>query len=433
MKKRIVALLLGMAMVVSLLAACSGGSSEEETTTANEQTSAAEESTEDGVESKGTVKVGHLLDITGTEAITGAVAQKAFSFAVKYLEKTTGWTVEVVEGDCQSNSDKAATMAESMLSQGCVAIFGPTQIGHKKAVASYLADNGVPLILYNGTPVFFTTLSEWVIAEGGGTSPFPTVMADYIYNDLGIRNVYCFKQDTVGGNNYVDPFVTCFTAMGGTVVDGAATPVPQGTSDWSSYLTSMKNSGAEAIVGWTSSSDALAFYKEWYSSGAYETMPVYATMHGGFTDSYVMDELDEDIVAALIEDGLCAPINYAYSIDNEANKLLAEEWEAEFGEVPLGNNLPGAVYQALQLFLTALDSTNGDTDPTALRDAILAAEIDGPEGHLVFPADSTIGTKDVYVVNTVELDDGSYNYEVQKTYEQVPYLGYNYDGSAYTG
>lgn len=460
MKKKFIALLLGLTLVAAL-AACGSDSNnnqtqapteapteavtEAPTEAGSEEATEAEsgeetqaETEEETVELKGTIKIGHLLDVTGTEAITGAIAKKAFDFAAEQLEKRYGYHFEIVDGDCQSDSEKAQTQAESMISQGCKVLFGPTQIGHKKSVLTLVGSgNGVPVTLYNGTPFAFTSglatggNSDWVVAEGGGTAGFPTVMADYVYKELGIKKVICFKQDTVGGNNYVDPFVACFTAMGGEVVDNIA--VPQPTNDWSSYLITMKNSGAEAIVGWTSSSDAIAFYNEWYNSGTYETMPVIATMHGGFADSYVMDELDEKVVDALIDNGLFAPICYAYSIDSEENKKLVDAWTAEFGEIPLGNNLPGAAYQALQVLCEALDEVGVDASPEEICTAMKAVDFDGPEGHTVFEDGGNTAIKDVYVVQDVRMDDGSVNYQVVETYEQVPVAGFNYDGTNYTG
>lgn len=447
--KKFIALFLALTMTM-ILASCgsSGGqtttavpsetTAAEETTEAEEatqaeETTAEEEKEEETAEYKGTVKVGHLLDLTGVEAISGAIVQKCFNFACEQLEKETGWKFEVVEGDCMSDSDKAATAAEMMRSQDCVAIFGPTQIGHKKAVLAYAADNPIPVVLYNGSPAAFTGGflfgNDMIVAMGGGTAGFPSVMADYLYNDVGLRKVYCFKQETVGGNNYVDPFVTCFTAMGGEVVDNI--PVAQGTNDWSAYLTTMMQSDAEAIVGWTSSSDTLAFYKEWYNSGAYETLPVYATMHGGFSDSFVLDELDPKIADAIIEHGTCAPICYSYTIDTPENKVFVDKWVAEFGNVPLGNNFPGATYQALKCLTEALDAVGPDADPAALASAMRAADFTGPEGHTLFEDGGVTATKDIYVVKVVRLEDGSINYEVQKTYPNVKPVGYNFDGENY--
>ena len=434
MKKRLIALLLAAAMVVTLAACGSSDTDDEETEAATEaveeeteaEADAEDEETEeasDTVEDKGTIKVGHLLDLTGAEASTGAQAQAAFEYAVATLEAKTGYTIEVVEGDCQSDASAAATAALSMIEEGCIAIFGPTQIGHKSAVAGAVEDNGVPLIYYNGTPVGMVSSSAWVVGLGGGTAPFPTVMADYAYNVLGLRTVYVIKQDSAGGDNYVDPFITCFEAMGGTVVGTDA--VAQGTSDYSAYVTKILNSDAEAIVGWVSSSDAIAFFKELYNQGS--DLPIVATMHGGFTDYYVMNAVGEEVASALLEAGTYAPINYCYSIESDANAELVEGWqEAHDGAVPGGNNLAGSVYQALQLFLTALDSVGTDATSEELMAAILDTEIDGPEGHTVFE-DSQVATKDVYVVQGVQLEDESYNYQVLTTYEQVSYSGYNYD------
>lgn len=385
------------------------------------------------VEAKGTIKVGHLLDLTGSEKPTGDAAHEAFTFACDYVQKTTGWTIEVVEGDCQSDADKASFQAEQMIEQGCQVIFGPNGIGHKKAVLAYVADNNIPVVLYNGSPLAFTGGflfdNDMIVALGGGTASFPTVMADYIFNDLGYRTVFCFKPETVYGNNYVDPFVTCFEGMGGEVVDNFA--VPQGTNDWSEYLAAMINSDAEAIVGWTYPTDAVAFFNEWYNSGAYRKLPVFATAHEGFSDSNVMDALDSKIVDALIEKGFCAPICWAYSVENDYNKDYVAAYTDSVEHRPIGSNLAGSCCQALLCLTTALDNL-GVTDPTTLStadlaDAMRAAEFDGPEGHTVFEGDTVVATKDVYVAETVKLDDGSYNYEVQKTYEQVSPDGYNYD------
>ncbi len=444
--KKFTALLLALAMVV-VLAAC--GDSESEDTSTDAATEATEASAEataeaeddseeeegsDTVEAKGTVKVGHLLDITGTEAATGAQAQAAFEYAMTAIEAETGYTIEVVEGDCQSDSSKAAQAATSMVEEGCIAIFGPTQIGHKSAVAGALEDSGVPLVLYNGTPTGMIASSSWAVALGGGTAGFPTVMADYAYNVLGYRTIYTIAQDTTGGHNYVDPFITCFEALGGEVV--GSDYVAQGTSDWSSYLINIINSGCDAIAGWTSSSDAIAFWKEWYASGAYESIPVVATMHGGFSDYYIMSALESAnsaITDAILETGLYAPINYSYSIDSEENNEFVEGWqEAHDGSVPGGNNLPGSVYQALLLLTNALDEVGIDADSETLYNAMLDCDFYGPEGHTVF-TDSAVATKDVYVVKVVVLDDGSYNYDVVETYEQVGPTGYNYDGENYIG
>lgn len=443
--KKFLALALAALMVVALFAGCGDSGSTNDGGTATSAPTATPASNNDGNgsndnsgaatgndnntsdEPKGKVKIGHLLDLTGNEAATGNQAKSAFDFAAEHIGLMGGYEVEVVERDCQSNSGLAANAAAELVEQeGVIAIFGPTQIGHKSAVAGYLQDSGVPLILYNGTPAGMLRSSQWVVGEGGSTAPFPTVMADYAYNEMGYRKVYTIRQQTTGGDNYVLPFEENFTALGGEIIQSVELPVSG--SDYSSLLATFTDPDADAIVGWTSSTDAVNFWSSWYELGLHERLPVLATMHGGFTDFYIMRQLDNSnpaIVEAILADETMTAINWCYSIDNEPNTAFIELWKSEHdGAVPGGNNLPGACWQALQMLQEAMNATGGDTDPETLLNAILETNFTGPEGHVFFASGERAASKDVNVAKVVRLDDGSYNYQVVKTYPDIGVTGY---------
>ncbi|MCD7860951.1 MAG: ABC transporter substrate-binding protein [Oscillospiraceae bacterium] len=439
--RKMLALVLALMLAVSLFAGC--GSSSTTTTDTGSDTTATSDAATTGDEAeapadtdageteevtvKGTVKIGHLLDLTGTEAATGNQGQTAFNFAAERIGLCGGYEIEVVEQDCQSNSSMAAQAAATLVeTEGVVAIFGPTQIGHKSAVASYLQDNGVPLILYNGTPSGMLASSDWAVGMGGSTSQFPTVAAYYAYNELGWRNVYTVRQQTTGGDNYVGPFEEIFTALGGNIIQSVELPVSG--SDYSSLLATFTDESADGIAGWTSSADAINFWSSWYELGLADRLPIMATMHGGFTDFYIMNQLNNsnpEIVNAILANQTVSVISYCYSIESDENAALVAAWEEEFGSVPGGNNLAGACWQALQIFQAAMDATDGDTDPDTLLEALLAVDVNGPEGHTFFGEGNNAATKNVYVVQVVQLEDGTYNYQVVKTYEDVGPEGYS--------
>ncbi len=46
-----------------------------------------------------------------------------------------------------------------------------------------------------------------------------------------------------------------------------------------------------------------------------------------------------------------------------------------------------------------------------------------PEGTLAIDS-SRIAVKDIHIVKVVQLDDGTFNYDVVKTYSSVPVEGY---------
>ena len=433
--KKTLALLLALVMVFAL-AACSNDSGDANTTPSDDTvTTTPDETTpdttepdtneEEPVELTGEpIKIGHIADLTGVEAMTGEQAVQGLDFAVKLIEANggiAGRPIEIIVGDAQSNAATAADVARKLVeNDGVVAILGPTQVGHKGTVAEYVQEAGIPAIYYNGTPAYMLANNDWVIGAGGATPQMPTAMADYVYNELGFRKVHVLSMDNTGYKSYLTPFMENFTAMGGEVLSEQWAPIP--CNDWALYLSGL--SDADAIISWASGSDAISLWQAWYDLGISDKMPIIGVMHGGFTDYFIGNALtNANPGAAEAFEGTYAPILYTYSNDTPENNAFVEAWTEEFGSVPGGTNMPGATYQALLLLKTAIESIDGNTEPEALRDALLSVEVTGPEGHLYFEEGSHLATKDVHIVQVVKLDDGSYNYEIVKTYNDVPPSG----------
>ena len=367
------------------------------------------------------LKIGHICDLTGPEAMTGAQARDALQYAVDSLGgKFYGRPVEIIVGDAQGQPSVAVDLAVKMVEQdGVVAIFGPTQIGQKSAVSEYMKEAGIPLIFYNPTPTGLFMSNEWLVGSGGTTPQMPSVMAVYAYEELGYRTVHTIAMDNAGGKSFIDPFVETFEKLGGTVLQQQWAPVP--TPDFSPYLATLGD--ADALVAWTSGSDAIALWQNWSDLGLNDKLPIITPMHGGFTDSFVAGALSHANPAACeAMMGALAPMMYTYGIDSPANQEFVAGWTEEFGERPGGTNLPGSNAQAIYLLNAAITETKGDTTPEVLIDALFSISLDGPEGHLSF-VNSRAATKDVYIVKVVQLDDESFNYEVVKAYHDVPPTG----------
>ena len=362
------------------------------------------------------IKIGHIADLTGTEALTGAEAKRSLEFAVAQLNGIAGRPVEVITRDAQGTANGAADAARILVeSDGVVAIFGPNQAGQKSAVSEYCAEQGVPLVFYNGTPSYLFATNPWLIGSGGANLQM-TVMADYAYNTLGYRTVNIVTMDNIGFKTFTDDFTKAFEALGGKVSKAAYAPFP--CDDWAPYLISLDHD-ADAIMAWTTGSNAIALWQNWHQMGLYETLPMTAIMQSAFTDDYILESLQStypEVVEYIL--GTNAPSMYVYNTGTPENDAFVAAWQAEFGEVP-SNNLSGQIYQAYQLLKTAIESIDGSTEAEAVRDAMLACEIDGPAGHMSFDGSGAC-TKDVFIVKTVQLDDGSFNYEIVKTYEDVP-------------
>ena len=426
--KKIIALLLALVMVFALVAC---GEKDNAETPETPNTPVETPDTPDAPETPDTpvntdpIKIGHICDLTGGESMTGLEAKAAMDFAVQYVGEICGRSIEVIHRDSQSSSAAAVDAARYLVEEeGVCCIFGPTLIGHKGGVAQYAATAEVPVVFYNPTPEMMIKDNMWVLGASGSTPQMPTVMADYVYNTLGYRKVVTLTKDDTGGKSYMDPFVANFEALGGKVADQAWAPAD--TTDYSSYLIPLADDDADCLIAWTSANAAMQLWNEWYNLGLHEKLPVVAIMHGAFTDSFICDVLSKQNMP-LVEEilGTVAPMTWAYNLDSPENKAFVEAYQvAHDGSYPIGNNLPGAAVQVLELLKAGVEACNGDTsDLVALRDAMLAADITGPEGRTVFENGSNIATKDVYVVEVVQLENGEYNYSLVKEYSDVPAAG----------
>jgi branched-chain amino acid transport system substrate-binding protein len=438
--KKTVALLLALVMMASL-AACgnsssdSGSSDQSATNTANTTTSdnsAADTGSDTDAEidrsDLGPIKIGHICDLTGTDALTGAQAQEAMDYAVQYIGKICGREIQVIHKDSQSSASGAADAATSLIMDDEVdVIFGPTMIGHKMAVAAIAQTNEVPVVFYNPTPMVDDIINnEWVIGAAGSNPQMPTVMADYVYNELGYRKVYTLTKDDSGGTSYMDPFKESFEALGGTIIDQKW--APQDTTDFTSFLQGMTDPDADALIAWTSGAAAIALWQNWYELGLSEKLPIVAVFHGAFTDTFICDALsgtNPDVVSAM--QGTVAPMTWAYNAgDAEINDFIDAYRADHDGAYPIGNNLAGATVQNLLVLKAAVEALEGDiSDKEALRDALLDVNIVGPEGSTYFEEGSNMAVKDIYVVEVTTLDDGTYNYSFLKKYANVPVEGWN--------
>lgn len=420
---KMLALALALALSFSLVSGCGNSSTSGETPVSSgdaavtPDTKPSEPVNEVSTEP---IKIGHIVDLVGTQAMTGEEARRALDFALKSVGgEIAGRPVEIIVGDAQDTTTGAVDAARKMVEEdGVVAIFGPTQPGQKTAVAEFAGEAGIPVIFYNASPTNLLDSNNWVIGAGGATPQLPTVMADYVYNTLGYTTVNTLSMDNVGFRSFIEPFVANYEALGGTVVHQGWAPI--GCGDWSPYLLALED--ADAIIAWASGSDAISLWSAWYQMGFAEKMPMVAPHHGGFTDYFVPKALSFSVPeAADAMLGAIAPMLYVYNIDTPENQAFVELWTAEFGSVP-SNNLPGSCYQAFQLFKAAVESINGSTDPEQLVEALLNSDVTGPEGRMYFDG-SHAATKDVYVTKVVKMEDGSYNNEVVTVYEDVPPTG----------
>lgn len=379
---------------VGILAAACGSDTTTDTTVGSTDTTAASGSSD-------VIKIGHIRPITGEMAMTSDKMIKAFDFALEQAGyEVAGKKIEVILGDSKGDPATAVDVARKLVEHDHVAMLvGPTTGGEQMAVANYAESVGVPLLFTNPEPMgIIANKMKWVIGAGGSEPQYASSMAVYAFEQLGYKAVNILTDDNASGHGFMGAFMSAYKNKGGTIVSEIYPPYP--TSDFTSFLTTMKD--ADAVVAWQNGDQSIKLLTQYDQTGTLKKMPLVAAFHGAFMTPFILKALPPEVAEDYI--GTLTPSPYSPLLDSPANKQFVADFTAKFG-VPPEDNTDSEMYQGAQIMLAALKATNGDTTPDKLRAALVAVSIEGVEGPIKFDAETGCAIKTIYICKITKQND----------------------------
>ena len=368
MKKRF-ALLLAVAMVLSL-AACGGNSG---------NGSSSDGSTNGGSDGGKVVKIGVFEPQSGDNGAGG----KQEILGMQYANEKTPtveiggetYTVELVYADNQSSNDKAPSAAQTLVSGGVSIVLGSYGSGVSIAASDTFGDAGVPAM--------GVTCTNPQVTAGNShyfricfLDPFQgTVLANFAKDEFGATKAYCLAKQ---GDDYSVGLCNYFQEAFGKE-NCVYETFPEGTSDYSSYVTNAKNSGAQVFFAPVSTEAAALIIDQAATQSL--GLPILAG-----------DTWDSNVITAAAQ-GKDVDINVTTFYQEGGNPTFDEGVKAWINSDSTalannnGNDMIAAVtamgYDAYYVALEALKKA-GATDPNSVLLALPSVEYDGVSGHIAF-------------------------------------------------
>jgi len=393
MKKKVLALILASAMMVGLLAGCGGGSS---------ATPAPGASSGEKV-----VTIGVFEPASGDNGAGGKQEVLGMKYA-KSVQPTVEiggeeYKVELKIVDNQSSNDKAATAAAELVNAGASVVLGSYGSGVSIAGSDTFKNAGIPVI--------GVTCTNPQVTEGNThyfricfLDPFQgTVLANFAMDTFGAKTAYALNKqgdDYSGGLCYY--FKEAFEAAGGKVVSAE---FPEGTSDFSSYVTAAKNAGADVFFAPVSIEAAALIIDNAAAQGL--NVPL---MAGDTWDSNVV------VAAAQGKDVEIYVTTFYQEGGDEAFDKGFKEWInsdsqnlSENGD----NDMIAAVsvmgYDAYFVALEALKAA-GSTDPAKVNEALWNTTWKGVSGDIAFEPENGDAIRDVAYVKQANTQTGVWDF-----------------------
>ena len=325
------------------------------------------------------VKIGVFEPQSGDNGAGGKQEVLGMQYA-NYLTPTVEidgveYDVELVYADNASSNDKAPTAAQTLISNGVSLVLGSYGSGVSIAASDTFDAAGVPAIGVTCTNPQVTAGCD-VYFRICFTDPFQgPILAAFAKNNLGASKAYCLAKQ---GDDYSGGLCNYFMEAFGKE-NCVYEQFPEGTSDYSTYITNAQNQGCEVFFAPVSTEAAAQIIAKADTQAL--GMPILA---GDTWDSNVILQAAKGTNVQV-----CVTTFYQEGADAEFDAGIKEWMNSD--SVALanngGNDEVAAVtvmgYDAYYFALEALKAA-GSTDPEDVLDVLPSVTYTGVSGLIEF-------------------------------------------------
>ena len=328
---------------------------------------------------KGPIRIGVLAPVTGPLATPGKDMVEGWKlFWEQNKHMAGGRKVEYVVADTTCNPDQALTQARRLVHQEKVHFLVGPLCGHEgPAVAQVSKETGVPLVM---DAAGADSVTKWdrtptVVRTALSASQIGHPWGEYLYKDLGLRNVTFIGQDYTFGHEVTLGAVRSFTELGGKVAKIIWNPI--GTKDYGPTISAIPadTDGVSAVVV---GADRVRLFEAWFNFGMDKKKKIYG---GYWMHQDALPQMDDRAIGMIGNS-----LHYAPGLDTPENKAFTDAFAKKYKRLP--SWFAESAYTAGLWSKTALDAIGGKVeDSAAFLNAVRKAEIKAPRA---FPRDPSI-------------------------------------------
>ena len=338
------------------------------------------------------IKIGMPVALSGPIGGIGAQMRQACEFWAKQVNGKGGLLgrpIELIIEDTAANPATAVRKAQEMVERdGARLLTCIVASNEALAIVPRLAqwntifisgDNGDGRLTAESlVPNFF---------RPNTSGPMGTRAVALWLRDSPLKSFYGLGMDYAWGHNSMEVFESEAKRAGKKFLGAVFSPT--GTKDFATYITKIRQSGADGVYLVLAGDDNNAFLAQ---AKQYRL---------GDKVQLLTEQVEEMSLKATGDSaiGMIGSTRYPVTLDNKINKAFVAAWQAEHGRPP--QMFEGDQYQSCMMLQAGIEKA-GSIEAAKLRAALEGLEIDSVKGHIVMRACDHQAAQPGFIVRVVK-------------------------------
>jgi len=348
------------------------------------------------------IKLAGLFNVTGGFSSIDAPGLNGAKLKAKLINEAGGILggrkIEVVGYDTQTDQQAAATQARRAIGDGVVAGLGYGDTTYVMASAPIFQSNGRPFVTSGAThPELPVWVGDMFFMVPFGDDDQSYAIADFAWNDLGVRKVVIWTDDSMDFTLALSKFFKQrFIELGGTIIHEVF--YQTGDTDFSAHIARLRDArDAEAVFVGSVPNEAGLTVKQIREAGI--NIPILSA-----------DGYDTELVATVPGPRYANDVYFSthtYRGDNRPEVLdFIAEYKKEFGRDP-ENAFAACGFDAVGLIADAIERA-GSTDGKALQKALgETMNYQGVTGSIAYTRPTRVPVKPIAIIS---VQNGQFDY-----------------------
>lgn len=361
-------------------------------------------------------KVGLLFSVTGVTSIIERSQLNGALLAIDQINAkggVLGKPIEPVLYDPESVVRRYGELAETLIVEDKIGvIFGCYMSSSRKEV--------LPVVERRNALFFYPTLYEGfeyspnVIYGGACPNQNSVPLANYLMNAYGKRIHFV-------GSDYIYPresnrvMRNVLRQGGGEVTGEVYFDLGAQAHDFSAIIDEIMQVKPDAIFSTVVGQACIEFYRAYHAAGGNgRECPI---------ASLTTNEGEIDAIGSEASAGHITAAPYFRSINSPANRRFLKAYEGKFGSTVDVTSCCEATYSQVHMFARALEET-GEIDTESLREALLGASFDAPQGQIKIDPDNNHTYLQSRIAKVDDAGEFIIETKVRRAIKPDPYLVY---------